>query len=106
MLLADPRIALCGIVGYGEPYLTAVLIPSYRGAGWFAAADAAEVIALVGQCCRDAPDYATPRAVKVIPLDTALAAGLVTGNGRIVRSRLAEAAAQIPFPSVSERLPR
>lgn len=107
MLLADPRIGLCGVVGHGEPHLTVFLIPSQRGVAWFSSADAAQVIELIRQCCRGAPDYAVPKVAKVIPLETALASGLVTSNGRIVRSRLAKTAAEFSsIPTFSEREPQ
>lgn len=88
MILDDSRIALCAVVGHGEPHLTAVLVPSPHGAGWFAVASEAEVRRLVAERCADAPGYAMPRVVVVCSPDEAYRAQLLTGNGRFIRKRL------------------
>ncbi len=84
MLLGDERIALAAVFGHGEPHLTALIVPSIRGADWFAAAAEWEVLDLLAECCASAPDYAVPKAYQIVPLEQALAR-LVSSNGRIRR---------------------
>lgn len=88
MLLADPRIASCAIVGHGAPHLTALLIPSLRGAEWFAAAGEGEIIDLCAKLCAGAPHYAVPRAAVVTRIEDALKHGLLS-NGRPARRAIA-----------------
>ena len=44
MLLGDLRVAFCAVVGHGEPYLTAVIVPSGPGEDWFANATYSDVL--------------------------------------------------------------
>jgi long-subunit acyl-CoA synthetase (AMP-forming) len=87
MLLADPRIAFCGVAGHGEPHLTALLIPAARGATWFARATRADILQLLADRCSDAPDYAVPRDCVVVSLQEALNNRLLS-NGRPVRKEI------------------
>jgi long-subunit acyl-CoA synthetase (AMP-forming) len=87
MLLADPRIALCTVAGQGEPYLTALLIPTPQGAAWFAKATRADILQLLSDRCSDAPDYAVPRDYVVVSLEEALNNQLLS-NGRPVRKAI------------------
>jgi long-subunit acyl-CoA synthetase (AMP-forming) len=89
MLLADPRVAQCALVGGGETDLAIVLLPSRIGADWFAAAEPSDIDQLVKRCCAEAPAYATPRSHLVVPLDVAAKAQLLTANGRIRRKEVA-----------------
>jgi long-subunit acyl-CoA synthetase (AMP-forming) len=68
MLLGDLRIASCAVVGHGEPYLTAVIVPSGPGESWFANASYADVLGLISDCCSGVPEYATPRACIALSL--------------------------------------
>jgi long-subunit acyl-CoA synthetase (AMP-forming) len=88
MLLGDPRIALCAVLGHGAPHLTAILVPSRQAADWFNLADAKEVGQLVTECCADAPDYAVPRTVLVSSFEEVKSAQLMTNNGRFIRAAL------------------
>lgn len=88
MLLADPRIAVCAVAGHGAPHLTALLIPTVRGAGWFAAAAEADILDLCARLCAGAPHYAVPRAVVVTRIEDALKLGLLS-NGRPARKAIA-----------------
>jgi long-subunit acyl-CoA synthetase (AMP-forming) len=89
MLLGDPRIALCTVAGHGEPYLTVLLIPSARGAAWFATASRADILDLLSDCCSDAPEYAVPRDYVVVSFEQALNHQLLS-NGRPVRKPIAK----------------
>lgn len=88
MLLGDPRIARCAVTGHGEPFLTAVLVPSRAGTNWFGAADRASIDRLVADRCDDAPLYAIPRAFVVTTMAELQDAGLLTSNGRFIRRAL------------------
>ncbi len=90
MLLGDGRIAFCAVLGHGEPYLKALLIPTEGGANWFARAKEAAVLDLLARCCSGAPEYAVPRAFSVVPLQDAVANGLLSSNGRIRRKEAAK----------------
>jgi long-subunit acyl-CoA synthetase (AMP-forming) len=87
MLLGDLRIAFCAVVGHGEPYLTAVIVPSRPGESWFAGASQADVLGLISACCSGAPEYAVPRACIVASLEEAVSNQLLT-NGRPARKHI------------------
>ncbi|THD61731.1 MAG: hypothetical protein E7813_21755 [Bradyrhizobium sp.] len=87
MLLGDLRIAFCAVVGHGEPYLTAVIIPSGPGESWFANSSYADVLSLISECCSGAPEYAIPLACIVTSLQEAAAHRLLT-NGRPARKQI------------------
>jgi long-subunit acyl-CoA synthetase (AMP-forming) len=103
MLLADPRIALCTVTGHGEPHLTALLIPTPQGAGWFAKATRTDIQQLLSDRCSEAPEYAVPRACVVVSLEDALNNQLLS-NGRPIRDKIGKfvkkgAAHRPPFTS-------
>ena len=104
MILDDPRIALCGVFGHGDPFPTAVLVPSSAGAAWFAQADDVAVEQLIDERCRDAPRYAVPRAALVCSFEVARNARLLTGNGRFIRKLLPEFA-QSRLPQAAPSAP-
>jgi long-subunit acyl-CoA synthetase (AMP-forming) len=87
MLLGDPRIAFCAVTGHGEPHLTALLIPSPQGAGWFAKATRSDVQKLLSDRCSDAPEYAVPRAYVIASFEQALNNQLLS-NGRPIRKNI------------------
>jgi hypothetical protein len=66
-----------------------VFIPSLVGAEWFACASQDDVAELTRRACVEAPDYAMPARHIVVPLGEALAAQLLTANGRIRRKEAA-----------------
>ncbi|MFO1150416.1 MAG: AMP-binding protein [Alsobacter sp.] len=88
LILADPRVALCGIGGHGRPALTAVLIPSAAGAAWFGSASQNDVQAFVARLCRSAPDHAMPAHCLVQHVAEARDNGLISAGGRISRPAL------------------
>ncbi|MBS0242694.1 MAG: AMP-binding protein [Proteobacteria bacterium] len=97
MISADPRVLATAVTGHGESSLTAVVVPSARGASWFGMATDREILVWLGEICAAAPAYAMPRKCLVLSLDDAAAEGLLTSNGRIHRptaARLAQAGAQ------------
>jgi long-subunit acyl-CoA synthetase (AMP-forming) len=89
-LCADPRVAMAGIGGHGQPALSAVLIPSGLGAAWFSAASERDVLDLVVRCCAGLPAYAVPQSVIVLPIEEAMKIRLISHDGTLVRGRLGE----------------
>jgi long-subunit acyl-CoA synthetase (AMP-forming) len=96
MLLGDPRIASCAVLGHGEPALTALLVTSSQGADWFATASRAGRLDLVAELCAGAPEYAVPTTAVVLTLDGAMQHQLLTANGRIRRTKVAEFIQALP----------
>jgi long-subunit acyl-CoA synthetase (AMP-forming) len=91
MLAGDPRIGACVLGQAGNPAQLAVLLmPSGRGAEWFAAASRDDLLSLVEKACLSAPEYARPKAAFVIAREEAAARGLFTANGRIRRTEAAK----------------
>jgi long-subunit acyl-CoA synthetase (AMP-forming) len=85
MISADPRVARCAVVS-GGVHPRAVLVPADPR---LADLTSAEIDALVARLTADAPDYARPRANRLMT-DAALAAhGLITANGRLRRRAIA-----------------
>ena len=87
MLLADPRIAFCAVVGHGKPYLTAVIFPSSIGEDWFANIPESDLRLFVAKCCAQAPDYAVPQACIVVSSQEATDNQLLA-NGRPARKQV------------------
>ena len=87
MLLGDLRVAFCAVVGHGEPYLTALIIPSGPGERWFANASHEDVLGLISDCCSGAPEYGVPQAYVVASFQEALSNQLLT-NGRPARKQI------------------
>jgi long-subunit acyl-CoA synthetase (AMP-forming) len=102
MLLGDPRIAFCAVVGYGAPSLTAVIIPSRPGESWFAKASHADVMGLMSECCAGAPEYAVPQACVVASLQEAVSNKLLI-NARPARKQIEKfvAAKTPPAPAAA-----
>jgi hypothetical protein len=103
MLLGDPRIAFCAVVGNGKPHLTAVIIPSHPGQSWFANASYANVLDLIFDCCSGAPEYAVPRASLIVPLEQALGSQLLT-NGRPARKQIEKFVAAKAPPALASTI--
>ena len=87
MLLGDLRVAFCAVVGHGEPYLTALIIPSGPGERWFANASHEDVLGLISGCCSGAPEYGVPQAYVVASFQEAVSNQLLT-NGRPARKQI------------------
>ena len=94
LLAADPRVSACAVAHLYGPHLVAALVPSARGAEWFARASAADIAAFADACCRDVPAYAVPREFVVVP-KSALAG--CAGTPR--RALLEVCAASLPSPA-------
>jgi hypothetical protein len=89
------------VVGHGEPYLTAVIVPSGPGEDWFAKATYSDVLSLISGCCSGAPEYAVPRACVVSSFQEAVGNQLMT-NGRPARKQIEKfVAAMAPPPPAS-----
>jgi long-subunit acyl-CoA synthetase (AMP-forming) len=103
MLLADPRFAACAVLGHGAPHLSAIIIPSQRGARWLAEAPKSQVLMTMALACRDAPAYAVPRDFVAMSPEDALRRDLLTSNGRFRRAGLAAAYAELKAKTASPR---
>ncbi len=91
MVLADPRIAACAVLGHGESQLSVLLIPSSVGERWLIEAPRAHILLWLEQICIEAPAYAVPRDFVICPGGEARLIGLLTSNGRISRTAAARA---------------
>lgn len=91
MLLADPHIAACAVLGYGESQLRVLLIPSSIGERWLLDAPRAHILLWLEQICIEAPAYAVPRDFVICLGGEASRIGILTPNGRIARTAAASA---------------
>ena len=82
LLLADACVAQAVVVGDGRPQLAALIVPS-------PGTDPAALAALIDRVNAALPDYARVRHWLAVPPFT-VENGLVTGNGRPVRTRVLE----------------
>jgi long-subunit acyl-CoA synthetase (AMP-forming) len=103
MLLADPRFLACAVLGHAAPHLSALIIPSAKGASWLAHAPRAHVLMAIAFACRDAPLYAVPRDFAVLTLDEANRRNLLTPNGRFKRKELPAAYPAIQSSAAERR---
>ncbi len=87
-LMADPRIALAVVTGSGGPSLHALLIPSTYGQVWFTGASQRDIEVLVAALCKSLPAYAIPGRIKVLSMQQAAEAMLITANSRPIRCRI------------------
>jgi long-subunit acyl-CoA synthetase (AMP-forming) len=85
MVMGDPRIAACVLLGHGMSHLGVLLIPSLPGEEWLMESPRAQILLWLEQICIDAPAYAVPKDYVVCPAAQAKCIGLLTANGRIVR---------------------
>lgn len=90
LLLADLRLAYCLVTHVTGPHLTAILVPKPPHQVWFGRASPDELAAFVAERTREAPGYATPRHVAVMPASDLVRFGLLTGNGRLRRKAALE----------------
>jgi long-subunit acyl-CoA synthetase (AMP-forming) len=85
MLMGDPRIGACALLGHGERHLAVLLIPSALGERWLMEAPRAHVLLWLEQICIDAPAYAVPKDFVICPVAEAKRMGLLTSSGRLAR---------------------
>jgi long-subunit acyl-CoA synthetase (AMP-forming) len=85
MVMSDPRVAACVLLGHGMSHLSVLLVPSPHGEEWLMESPRAHVLLWLEQLCIDAPAYAVPKDFVVCPVAQAKRIGLLTANGRVVR---------------------
>lgn len=85
VVLSDPRVAACVLLGHGMSHLSVLLVPSHQGEEWLMDAPRAHILLWLEQLCIDAPTYAVPKDFVVCPAAQARRIGLLTSNGRVVR---------------------
>jgi len=85
MLILDPRIARCAVIG-GGTHPHAVLVPASE---WLTQATPTERIELVAELCASAPAYARPKGATVLPDALLRQHALITSNGRLRRRAIA-----------------
>jgi acyl-CoA synthetase (AMP-forming)/AMP-acid ligase II len=85
MVMGDPRIAACVLLGHGMSYLGVLLIPSLHGEEWLMESPRAHILLWLERICIDAPTYAVPKDYVVCPAAQAKSIGLLSANGRVVR---------------------
>jgi long-subunit acyl-CoA synthetase (AMP-forming) len=103
MLLGDLRVAFCAVIGHGESYLTALIIPSGPGERWFANASHEEVMGMIFCCCSGTPEYAVPQAYVLASLQQAVSNQLLT-NGRPVRKQVEKIVAAKAPPASAPKI--
>jgi len=91
ILLGDPRIGACAVLGHGQRDLSVLLIPSPLGERWMRESPRAHILLWLEQICIDAPAYAVPKDFVVCASTEARRIGLLTTNGRIVRDAVDKA---------------
>jgi long-subunit acyl-CoA synthetase (AMP-forming) len=91
ILLGDPRIGACAVLGHGQRDLSVLLIPSPLGERWMRESPRAHILLWLEQICIDAPAYAVPKDFVVCASTEARWIGLLTTNGRIVRDAVDKA---------------
>ncbi len=85
MVLSDPRVAACVVLGHGMDHVSVLIVPSAFGERWLTKSPRAQILLWLEQICSDAPVYAAPKDFVVCPAMQAKRLGLLTTNGRIVR---------------------
>lgn len=85
MLMGDPRVGACAVLGHGQRHLSVLLVPSPRGERWLLESPRAHVLLWLEQVCADAPAYAVPKDFVVCPVMQAERIGLLAANGRLLR---------------------
>jgi long-subunit acyl-CoA synthetase (AMP-forming) len=85
MVLSDPRIGACVVLGHGMSHLSVLLIPSALGERWLMTSPRAHILLWLEQICIAAPAYAVPKEFVVCPVMQAERIGLLTANGRLLR---------------------
>lgn len=91
VLMCDPRICACTVLGHGQRHLSVLLIPSALGERWLLEAPRAHVLLWLEQICIDEPAYAVPKDFVVCAATEAKRIGVLAANGRIVRDAAAKA---------------
>ena len=85
VVLSDPRIAACVLLGHGMSQLSMLLVPSSHGEEWLMDSPRAHILLWLEQLCIEAPAHAVPKDFVVCPVAQAKRIGLLTANGRVVR---------------------
>lgn len=93
MLIADPRLAAVAVTVNAASHPMAVLVPTLAGESWLMNSSQDEVLNLMAERCRQAPQYAVPKSFKAVTRKSAAACGLMTANGRFNRKAIADFAA-------------
>jgi long-subunit acyl-CoA synthetase (AMP-forming) len=84
MVMSDPRVSACVLLGQGMRHLSVLLVPSSQGEEWLMESSRAHILLWLEQICIDAPAYAVPKDFVVCPAAQAKRIGLLTSNGRVV----------------------
>jgi long-subunit acyl-CoA synthetase (AMP-forming) len=85
MVMSDPRVAACALLGHGMDHLRLLIVPSHRGEDWLMESPRAHIQLWLERLCAEAPSYAVPKDFAVCPGAQAKRIGLLTSNGRVVR---------------------
>jgi long-chain acyl-CoA synthetase len=85
MVMSDPRVAACVVIGHGINHLSVLLVPSPHGEEWLMESPRAHILLWLEQLCIDAPAYALPKDFVICPVAQAKHIGLLTSNSRVVR---------------------
>jgi long-subunit acyl-CoA synthetase (AMP-forming) len=85
IVLSDPRVGACVVLGHGMSHLSVLLIPSVLGERWLMDSPRAHILLWLEQICIDVPAYAVPKEFVVCPVMQAERIGLLTANGRLLR---------------------
>ncbi len=85
IVMSDPRVAACALLGHGMDRLRLLIVPSHHGEHWLMASPRAHIQLWLESLCAEAPSYAVPKDFAVCPGAQAKRIGLLTSNGRIVR---------------------
>ena len=85
IVLSDPRVGACVVLGHGMSHLSVLLIPSALGERWLMDSPRAHILLWLEQICIDVPAYAVPKEFVVCPVMQAERIGLLTANGRLLR---------------------
>lgn len=91
MILADPRISAAVVLESDEKGLGVLLIPSPLGDAWLAKATQSQILLWLEEACGEAPSYALPQEAVICPATQAKQIGLLTPNGRAIRSAAVKA---------------
>ncbi len=85
MVMSDPRVAACALLGHGMDHTSLLVVPSHHGEEWLMESPRAHIQLWLERLCAEAPSYAVPKDFAVCPGAQAKRIGLLTSNGRIVR---------------------
>ena len=81
VVMSDPRVAACVLLGHGMSHLSLLLVPSPHVRRVADGLASAHILLWLEQICIDAPSYAVPKDFVVCPAAQAKRIGLLTSNG-------------------------